>query len=135
MNQVGSLIVPSLRWIWTRWHTTALSPSRATKIIAVGMSRAVPDYDLYWICIDYFKRIWLQYAFSHILSNLITVEYDMITLWLQYNMMPIFNHNIIGHFGIRFGTCWSTTQFLKPKISIDIFKIAPLSKIYHVNIF
>ena len=97
--------------------------------------RAVQDYDLYWIHIDYFKRIWLQYASSHILSNMITVEYDTITLWLQYNMMPVFNHNIIGHLGIWFGTCWSATQFLKPKISIDIFKIAPLSKIYHVNIF
>ena len=98
-------------------------------------ARAVQDYDLYWICIDYFKRIQLQYASSRILNNMITVEYDTITLWLQYNMMPVFNHNIIGHLGIRFKTYWSTTQFLKPKISIDIFKIAPSSKIYHVNIF
>ena len=37
------------------------------------LTRAVQDYDLYWICIDYFKIIQLQYASNRILSTMITV--------------------------------------------------------------
>ena len=95
------------------WHccsclTTSHTPS---PLLWCLHARAVQDYDLYWIHIDYFKRIQLQYASSCILSNMITVEYDTITLWLQYNMMCIFNHNVIVCLSIRFGTCQSTTQF------------------------
>ena len=36
-------------------------------------NRAVQDYDLYLICIDYFKIIQLQYASNRILSTMITV--------------------------------------------------------------
>ena len=70
----------------------------------------VQDYDLYWIHIDYSKRMWLQYAFNCILSDIITVEYDTITLWLQYNMTPVFNHNQAkaSTLGSNLG---STTQF------------------------
>ena len=55
--------------------------------------KAVHNYDLYSIRYDYFELLWLQYDSLHILSYLITVEYDMILLWIQYNTVAIFNHN------------------------------------------
>ena len=82
--------------------------------------RAVQDYDLYWICIDYFKRIQSQYAFNHILSDMITVEYDTITLWLQYNMTPIFNHNIIEPKPAPWHSIWDPQpNFRNPKYSLQ----------------
>ena len=42
--------------------------------------RAVQDYNLYWIHIDYFKKIQLQYVSDHIFSIIVIVEYDIITL-------------------------------------------------------
>ena len=52
------------------------------KGIKKGMyiDRAVQDYNLYWIHIDYFKKIQLQYVSNHIFSIIVIVEYDIITL-------------------------------------------------------
>ena len=60
---------------------------------APATSRAVQDYDLYLICYDYFELLWLYYHSPHILSSLITVEYDTIWLRIQYDTVVIFNHN------------------------------------------
>ena len=46
------------------------------KVYAVG--RAVQDYDLYLIRYDYFELLRLYYDSPHILSSLITVEYNTI---------------------------------------------------------
>ena len=56
-------------------------------------TRAVQDYDLYLIHYDYFELLWLHYDSQHILSSLITVEYNTIWLWIQYDVVVIFNHN------------------------------------------
>ena len=41
----------------------------------------------------YFELLRLQYNSLHILSSLITVEYDTIWLRIQYDLVVIFNHN------------------------------------------
>jgi hypothetical protein len=62
-------------------------------LILLLTSRAVQDYDLYLIHYDYFELLWLHYDSLRILNSLITVEYDMIWLRIQYDTVVIFNHN------------------------------------------
>ena len=89
-------------------------------------ARAVQDYDLYWIHIDHFKRIQLQYASSCILNNTITVECDTITI--QYNTMPVY-------YKAPWHLIWDL-QVHKPVLeTLNIHLHIQNSTIYHVNIF
>jgi len=74
----------------------------------IGLSKIMTYIDTYWLLQKNTITICLQsYSQQHDYSR---IWYNYIMM-ITYNMMPVFNHNIIGHLGIQFGTCQSTSQF------------------------
>jgi hypothetical protein len=96
---LGSVMCHKLYWAYlSHGWSTALSfmtihhspmppVKKATFDRSFTSSRAVQDYDLYSIHYDHFELLWLQYDSLHILSSLITVEYNII--WWLYLIIII----------------------------------------------
>jgi hypothetical protein len=99
------------------WHITFAKMEIATSY--ANDCKAVQDYDSHSVHIDHFEMLWLQYTSEHILNHLSTVDYNMIWLWLQYNIVVV-NHIIIQqsfHFDVHFGLQIMKAWWIAPLLS------------------